>query len=53
MTDSGRVTGTKKAATTAGGRSCCILSRGQIVHSSTPAELVASEDIKSRYLGVA
>jgi branched-chain amino acid transport system ATP-binding protein len=30
-----------------------ILSRGQIVHSSTPAELMASEDIKSRYLGVA
>jgi branched-chain amino acid transport system ATP-binding protein len=30
-----------------------ILSRGQIVHSSTPAELVASEDVKSRYLGVA
>ncbi len=30
-----------------------ILSRGQIVHSSTPAELVASEEVKSRYLGVA
>ncbi len=30
-----------------------ILSRGQIVHSSTPAELMASEDVKSRYLGVA
>ena len=30
-----------------------ILSRGQIVHSSTRAELVASEDVKSRYLGVA
>ena len=30
-----------------------ILSRGQIVHSSTPAELMASEEIKSRYLGVA
>ena len=30
-----------------------ILSRGQIVHSSTPAELLASEDVKSRYLGVA
>ena len=30
-----------------------ILSRGQIVHSSTPAELMASEGVKSRYLGVA
>ena len=30
-----------------------ILSRGQIVHTSTPAELLASEDVKSRYLGVA
>jgi len=30
-----------------------ILSRGQIVHSFTPAELMASEDVKSRYLGVA
>jgi branched-chain amino acid transport system ATP-binding protein len=30
-----------------------ILNRGQIVHSSTPAELMASEEIKSRYLGVA
>jgi branched-chain amino acid transport system ATP-binding protein len=30
-----------------------ILSRGQIVHSSTPEELMASEDVKSRYLGVA
>jgi branched-chain amino acid transport system ATP-binding protein len=29
-----------------------ILSRGQIVHSSTPSELLASEDVKSRYLGV-
>ena len=29
-----------------------ILSRGQIVHSSTPEELMASEDVKSRYLGV-
>jgi branched-chain amino acid transport system ATP-binding protein len=29
-----------------------ILSRGRIVHSSTPAELRASEDVKSRYLGV-
>ena len=30
-----------------------ILSRGQIVHSSTPAELMAREEVKSRYLGVA
>ena len=30
-----------------------ILNRGRIVHSSTPAELMASEEIKSRYLGVA
>ncbi len=30
-----------------------ILSRGQIVHSGTPAELMASEEVKSRYLGVA
>src|SRR6266540_1960573 len=30
-----------------------ILSRGQIVHRSTPEELMASEDVKSRYLGVA
>jgi len=29
-----------------------ILSRGQIVHSSTPAELMANEETKSRYLGV-
>ncbi len=29
-----------------------ILSRGRIVHSSTPAELRASEEVKSRYLGV-
>ena len=29
-----------------------ILSRGQIVHSSRPAELMANEEIKSRYLGV-
>ena len=29
-----------------------ILSRGQIVHSGTPAELAANEDVKSRYLGV-
>ncbi len=30
-----------------------ILSRGQIVHSSRPAELMANEEVKSRYLGVA
>ncbi len=30
-----------------------ILSRGQIVYSSTPGELMASEEVKSRYLGVA
>ena len=30
-----------------------ILSRGQIVHSSTPAELTANEEVKSRHLGVA
>ena len=30
-----------------------ILSRGQIVHSSRPDELLANEDVKSRYLGVA
>jgi branched-chain amino acid transport system ATP-binding protein len=30
-----------------------ILSRGQIVHSSGPAELMANEGVKSRYLGVA
>ena len=29
-----------------------ILSRGQIVHSGTPAELAANEDVKSRYLGI-
>ena len=29
-----------------------VLSRGQIVHSGTPAGLMASEDVKSRYLGV-
>ena len=30
-----------------------ILSRGRIVHSSRPDELVANEEVKSRYLGVA
>jgi branched-chain amino acid transport system ATP-binding protein len=29
-----------------------VLSRGQIVHSGTPDALMASEDVKSRYLGV-
>ena len=29
-----------------------IMSRGQIVHSSRPDELLANEDVKSRYLGV-
>jgi branched-chain amino acid transport system ATP-binding protein len=29
-----------------------VLSRGQIVHSSTPEGLMANEDVKSRYLGV-
>jgi branched-chain amino acid transport system ATP-binding protein len=29
-----------------------VLSRGQIVYASTPAELLANEAIKSRYLGV-
>ena len=28
-----------------------VLSRGQIVHSGPPAELLANEDVKSRYLG--
>ena len=30
-----------------------VLSRGQIVHTGTPAELMANDDVKSRYLGVA
>jgi branched-chain amino acid transport system ATP-binding protein len=30
-----------------------ILSRGQVAHSCSPAELTANEDVKSRYLGVA
>jgi branched-chain amino acid transport system ATP-binding protein len=29
-----------------------VLSRGQIVHSSTPAELAANHEVQSRYLGV-
>ena len=29
-----------------------VLSRGQIVHSSTPAELARNHDVQSRYLGV-
>ncbi|HSE05543.1 MAG TPA: ABC transporter ATP-binding protein [Methylomirabilota bacterium] len=30
-----------------------VLSRGQIVHTGTPAELIGNEDVKTRYLGVA
>ena len=30
-----------------------VLSRGQIVHSGTPGELMSNEDVKTRYLGVA
>jgi ABC-type branched-subunit amino acid transport system ATPase component len=30
-----------------------VLSRGEIVYTGRPAELLASEDVKSRYLGVA
>jgi branched-chain amino acid transport system ATP-binding protein len=30
-----------------------VLSRGQIVYSGTPAGLMANEEVKSRYLGVA
>jgi branched-chain amino acid transport system ATP-binding protein len=29
-----------------------VLSRGQIVHTGTPAELMGNEDVKTRYLGV-
>ncbi len=29
-----------------------VLSRGRIVHSSPPAELMADEDVKSRFLGL-
>jgi len=29
-----------------------VLSRGQIVHTGTPAELMSNEDVKTRYLGV-
>jgi ABC-type branched-subunit amino acid transport system ATPase component len=29
-----------------------VLSRGRIVHSSSPAELVANEEVKSRFLGL-
>jgi branched-chain amino acid transport system ATP-binding protein len=29
-----------------------IVSRGQIVHTSTPAELAANEEVKARYLGI-
>ena len=30
-----------------------VLSRGQIVHTGTPGELMSNEDVKTRYLGVA
>jgi branched-chain amino acid transport system ATP-binding protein len=30
-----------------------VLSRGQIVHTGTPAELMSNDDVKTRYLGVA
>jgi branched-chain amino acid transport system ATP-binding protein len=30
-----------------------VLSRGQIVHSGTPDDLMTNEDVKTRYLGVA
>jgi branched-chain amino acid transport system ATP-binding protein len=30
-----------------------VLSRGQIVHTGTPAELMRNEEVKARYLGVA
>ena len=30
-----------------------VLSRGQIVHSGTPDDLMSNEDVKTRYLGVA
>jgi branched-chain amino acid transport system ATP-binding protein len=29
-----------------------VLSRGRIVHSSTPAELWTNDEVKARYLGV-
>ncbi len=29
-----------------------VLSRGRIVHSSSPAELMADEEVKSRFLGL-
>jgi len=29
-----------------------VLSRGRVVHSSSPAELLANEDVKSRFLGL-
>jgi ABC-type branched-subunit amino acid transport system ATPase component len=29
-----------------------VLSRGRIVHSSSPAELLANEEVKSRFLGL-
>ncbi len=30
-----------------------VLSRGQIVHTGTPSELMSNDDVKTRYLGVA
>ena len=30
-----------------------VLSRGQIVHTGTPAELMGNDEVKARYLGVA
>jgi ABC-type branched-subunit amino acid transport system ATPase component len=30
-----------------------VLNRGEIVYSGAPAALLANEDVKSRYLGVA
>jgi branched-chain amino acid transport system ATP-binding protein len=29
-----------------------VLNRGRIVHSSSPADLLANEDVKSRFLGL-
>jgi ABC-type branched-subunit amino acid transport system ATPase component len=29
-----------------------VLNRGRVVHSSSPAELLANEDVKSRFLGL-
>ena len=35
-----------------GGRSHHVLNRGRIVHSSSPAELLTNEEVKSRFLGL-